>query len=168
MQLNIEEIKLRNGSGIDYTLSETVEDVHSRHYDVVFEGPVDVKIHVRNDQGTLLLSGTAQGIVSQKCDRCLETYSEPFRVELSDTIYPAHRPVDELDFYRTYSGSLLDLDETIQEAVIVGMPITRLCGEDCRGICEGCGKNLNEESCVCESNPYNPRMEMLKKFFEDE
>lgn len=168
MLLNIEEIKMRNGSGRDYSLSETVADVRSRHYDIVFEGPVEVSIHIRNDDGNLLLSGTAQGTVVQKCDRCLEPYRESFRVELSDTIYPAHRPVDEIDFYRTYAGSQLELDGVIQEAVIVSMPMTRLCGDDCRGICDGCGRNLNVEPCACETNPYNPRMEMLKKFLEDE
>jgi uncharacterized protein len=41
-----------------------------------------------------------------------------------------------------------------------------LCSETCKGICPHCGTDLNKGSCTCEKNTVDPRLEVLKKFFE--
>jgi uncharacterized protein len=46
----------------------------------------------------------------------------------------------------TYRGRKLDLADTIREQLLLAIPMKPLClrGEDCRGLCGRCGKDLNE------------------------
>lgn len=43
----------------------------------------------------------------------------------------------------------LDLRPTIREELILSAPAYLLCREDCRGLCPGCGQDLNQGSCTC-------------------
>jgi uncharacterized protein len=43
----------------------------------------------------------------------------------------------------------LDLRPTIREELILSVPAYLLCREDCRGLCPGCGQDLNLGSCTC-------------------
>jgi uncharacterized protein len=36
-----------------------------------------------------------------------------------------------------------------------------LCNENCKGICAGCGADLNTELCKCPEKPADPRWEKL-------
>ena len=46
----------------------------------------------------------------------------------------------------------LDLRPTIREELILSAPAYLLCREDCRGLCPGCGQDLNLGSCTCPSS----------------
>jgi len=39
----------------------------------------------------------------------------------------------------------------------------KLCKEDCKGLCPRCGKNLNEDNCICTEKEIDPRWEPLEK-----
>ena len=96
------------------------------------------------------------------CDKCLrETpfnarsrISEKFSREKSDSA--THFEGEKLDFSEVISAGICDL-----------LPMKILCTGDCRGLCSMCGKNLNEESCDCES-PVDPRFAVLNSFFKEE
>jgi uncharacterized protein len=45
--------------------------------------------------------------------------------------------------------------------VFLSLPARSLCGEDCKGLCPRCGKNLNSESCNCDAAPADPRWSAL-------
>jgi len=39
-----------------------------------------------------------------------------------------------------------------------------LCKEDCKGICQHCGKNLNDGPCKCIDTHHDARWDVLKSF----
>ena len=53
--------------------------------------------------------------------------------------------------------------EIIRTVFVLNMDSRLLCSEDCKGICGGCGKNLNHETCVCQKE-IDPRLAGLAKF----
>ena len=55
----------------------------------------------------------------------------------------------------------LDLRPTIREELILSAPAYLLCREDCRGLCPGCGQDLNRGSCTCPSSR-DPRWAALE------
>jgi uncharacterized protein len=61
-----------------------------------------------------------------------------------------------------HDGLELDLGETIREAVILEIPQVVLCRPDCRGLCPGCGSDLNEGACKCTPEGGDPRWDALK------
>ena len=44
----------------------------------------------------------------------------------------------------------IDPGDAVREELILSVPNYVLCSEDCRGICAGCGTDLNSGSCSCE------------------
>ena len=44
-------------------------------------------------------------------------------------------------------------------------PIKKVCDSDCKGICQYCGQNQNENSCNCDNKqPADDVWENLKQF----
>ncbi len=57
------------------------------------------------------------------------------------------------DFTRVYKltpdDAAIDLTPDIREDIILSFPSNWLCRDDCRGLCAGCGADLNHEPCRC-------------------
>ncbi len=57
------------------------------------------------------------------------------------------------NFKRSYSlqniGEHLDLSQDMREEILLNFPMKVLCAPDCKGICTGCGVNLNIDKCKC-------------------
>ena len=57
------------------------------------------------------------------------------------------------DFNLSYPVPLrsdyLEIDNDLREEVLLNFPMRVLCRPDCRGICPGCGANLNFQKCKC-------------------
>ncbi len=106
------------------------------------------------------------------CSRCLE----PAKIildesDLSLTVLPQKTEVVEVDVSLedqdtfTHDGHQVDLEPIFREFLLLAIPITPLCHEDCKGICSKCGADLNLNPCHCdkESNGSLKWTEALKK-----
>ncbi|MBV9074203.1 MAG: DUF177 domain-containing protein [Acidobacteria bacterium] len=60
-----------------------------------------------------------------------------------------------------YSGEGIQLEDVLREQVLLALPLRTVCSESCRGLCPGCGKNLNTEACTCGEQPPDPRWAVL-------
>ena len=124
--------------------------------------------HVK--QRELSIEGIADVIIEIPCDRCLEPVKVPFglrfvkNVDLqeSDDIKS-----DELDEKNYIDGYNLDVDKLLYNEILIGWPMKILCSEDCKGICNVCGQNLNEGSCDCEDTSLDPRMSVIRDVFKN-
>jgi uncharacterized protein len=124
---------------------------------LAFEGPVGVRLHVVRHGDNLLIQGWSEGSVRGECARCLEATAVP--VEAEFTVYAEGRPEGgvrgldrelEADHYLCFhDGVRLEVGESVREALLLALPIRFLCRPDCRGLCPGCGANLNQEPCTC-------------------
>jgi uncharacterized protein len=54
--------------------------------------------------------------------------------------------LDEIDA-EPFDGKTIDLDPIVREQVLLALPVTVLCREDCKGLCSTCGGDLNEQDC---------------------
>lgn len=115
--------------------------------DAVYSAPVSVT-------GTLTLGGNAVFVegeiaysLNAKCSRCLADVIFHNVVEF-DEMYSENK--DDEDAY-LYSKGLVDLTEMVNEKLLLSFPYSVLCKEDCKGICVGCGVNLNYEDCKCKA-----------------
>ena len=60
----------------------------------------------------------------------------------------------------------VDLGEVARTAFILEMDMKTLCSPDCKGLCPGCGVNLNHEACRCKK-AVDPRLAKLAQLLED-
>ncbi len=64
----------------------------------------------------------------------------------------------EIGYYQ--DGGLV-LEDVLREQVLLSLPAKTLCRQDCKGLCSGCGRNLNLESCTCDTVLRDPRWKAL-------
>jgi uncharacterized protein len=50
----------------------------------------------------------------------------------------------------SHDGDRLDLSPLVVEELLLGVDDTTPCNEGCRGLCFGCGVNLNRAPCTCD------------------
>jgi uncharacterized protein len=62
-----------------------------------------------------------------------------------------------------YKDEVLDLGELMREQFILALPMKPLCRDACAGLCPVCGINRNRETCTCQSEWVDPRMEALRR-----
>jgi uncharacterized protein len=59
----------------------------------------------------------------------------------------------------------VDVGDLARTAFILEMDTKTLCSEDCKGICPGCGVDLNQGSCTCKKQ-VDPRLAVLAQLLE--
>jgi len=70
----------------------------------------------------------------------------------------------ESDFINGYH---LDVDKMLFQEILMCWPEKILCRDDCKGICNVCGQNLNQGSCDCEDTGLDPRMSVVRELFKN-
>ena len=124
---------------------------------IVPEGS-DVELNLRFEAVTegVLVTGSATAPVTGECARCLGPVASTVSVSFLE-LYRYHegrpraqragRTADEPateddDEERFLDGELLNLEPAFRDAVVLALPMSPLCREDCPGLCVECGVPL--------------------------
>ena len=92
----------------------------------------------------VLVSGVATMPLTGECGRCLEPVSDTLAVDLQELFaYPESDADDDEEIARM-EGDLLDLEPVLRDAVVLALPLTPLCRQDCAGLCTECGERLDD------------------------
>ncbi len=136
------------------TWNEQVDPVDFELDPERYRHPVSVDLAAEKLIGKIRLEIVTKTAGSYTCDRC----SDEFSIEISgncsvvfierDSPLPNESPGDELRSY-IYGQDELDLQQELRDAVLLSLPMQIICCEECKGLCSGCGANLNNEACSC-------------------
>jgi len=126
--------------------------------------PVNVEGRIRNKAGMLLCEMKMQTTLHCICDRCMEEFSEEKLCETS-CVLAEERQFDDDEDIVLLENDEVDLGDLARTAFILSMDTKFLCSEDCKGLCPGCGVNLNFESCHCKKE-VDPRLAKLAQLLE--
>ena len=122
--------------------------------------------HVKERQ--LLIAGECKVALEIPCDRCLEPVLTVFDLEFSKSVdLNDGIEADDLDEKNYIDGYNLDVDKLLYNEILIGWPMKILCSEDCKGICNTCGQNLNKGTCNCEDTSLDPRMSVIRDVFKN-
>ena len=174
MQINIHAVP---DGGLDLAdeISASELGLDPEEFDVV--GNCHLSIQVRKVGTGFHVRGRARVTVAQACARCLQAIERTVEPEIQMVFEPAgaaHTRTEEqvrrLDLGITFfQGNGIDLGPEVRQAVSLALPLKPLCRDDCKGLCPGCGVNLNVEPCRCCKEP-GPRAagstldDLLKKW----
>ena len=115
----------------------------------------------------LLIRGTAKLTIVIPCDRCLTDVPTEFGLDFEKVVDLSDEQKDELDEKNYIDGYHLDVDKLLYNEILIGWPMKILCSDDCKGICNVCGQNLNEGTCDCEDTSLDPRMSVIRDVFKN-
>ena len=130
--------------------------------DVDFTEPITVTGNVKNMAGYMVLSAEVKLTYHTMCARCAEPVSSTLEISFEKDIASSGDVSSENDDYIIIEDKKLDLLPPVEEEIMLEMPSRTLCKEDCLGLCQKCGKNLNEGDCSCEKKEVDPRLAILK------
>ena len=142
-------------------------------YGVSFDGDVRVFGEITNQGGYMRLMATAEIPYSGTCARCLSAVSDVFTMPFERTVVTEGTLTDEqiednVDEYVILENGMLDVDDSVREALILSFPMRLLCDEDCPGLCPKCGKPLRDGDCGCPKKEIDPRWAVLASLKFDE
>lgn len=103
------------------------------------------------------------------CVRCTATFRTALAREIRQILVRKPEGADPEEEFELTRGDLdrsemvgdtVNLAELLAEEVQLTLPAKPLCSEDCKGICQRCGADLNSEECDCGPE-IDPRWEAL-------
>jgi len=191
MLVKIEEIN-EDGLVLDEAVSERIlsDALSQQGHDTGFrtDRPAPFKASFRKISGGVLLKGDLSPHLTAPCKRCLRDVPMDLPIHFTLNLVPepkvtledaglegeaAEDPKSQKrdsggsfamgDADREYfDGRTIDLDPIVREQVLLALPVSVVCKDDCKGLCPRCGQDLNEAECGCERKVVDPRLAVLK------
>lgn len=119
--------------------------------DVRLERPLDVSgVLSETVDGNFVWRATARGAAVGACRRCLTQVVTEFEVPV-DAVFSSNPDIEsDPSVYPLVDPVLaVDLSEALREEVTLAVPPFPLCREECAGLCQRCGADLNAGACAC-------------------
>jgi uncharacterized protein len=146
-----------------------IQEIPNRHFSI--RESVETTARLRVVGRFIQVQGSVKTELDLGCCRCLERFSCPLISRFDLALY---RETDvgldeetelEKDDLETdsFSGDEIDLSELFREQIVLNIPYKPLCHEACRGLCSGCGANLNAGTCACDQSGRESPFDVLKK-----
>lgn len=131
-------------------------------------------LHLSGLSGSVRATRTPQGILLQvdlqiqiglECVRCLTDFLQSLNINFTELYAFSQRYVTDSGLLMPETG-FIDLAPVLREYILLEIPISPLCRQDCKGLCPICGNNLNESTCNHEDESVDPRLASLKKLLD--
>ncbi|MEV7012766.1 YceD family protein [Streptosporangium sp. NPDC051022] len=104
------------------------------------DADVELDIRLEAVMEGVLVTGTAQAPLRGECVRCLEEVVSQAEVSFQELFLYSAEDAAEDD--SLLDGELLDLEPAFRDAVVLTLPLSPVCSEDCTGLCSECGIRL--------------------------
>jgi len=134
--------------------------------------PVSYELTIKKIEDLVTVEGPISCTLTMTCVKCLDEFTLPMNVyldiELAPRVLTPH--VSELELKNNdmdvyyYEGDEIDLDPFVYDEVVLNIPMRPVCKEECKGLCDVCGKNKNYEECNCNKVSDTLLGEKLKSF----
>ena len=162
MRLNLREIIEIPGGSVPFECELETEGLDFPSIKEYISRPF-AEGRVFNEAGILTLEGTLTADLTCICDRCGAEFDSVKETVLNVTIVEENTG-DDPELY-LLEGDEIDLDDLLSTCFVLDMETKFLCTEDCKGLCSGCGKNLNLGPCECRK-PIDPRFAVLEQLLD--
>jgi uncharacterized protein len=144
MIIDLRELKRTGKEESDFFFEYTPEYKLADIPNVEMLNPVSVCGTVTlTGQHSAYVEGEIVFTLEGECTRCLSPASKKYSAFFAESIQQG-----DLEGYPLVNDKI-DLTKIVDDAILMALPVNFLCKEDCLGLCQGCGVNLNNEQCKC-------------------
>lgn len=126
--------------------------------DFEFDGTVKIKGSIFNNGQSLSLDALCSGVLKTQCARCLKDIKVDVEFPINENLVQEDESAvsDDEDVIR-FEGYSVEIDEIAANSFLMNTSMKYLCKEDCKGLCQKCGMDLNEGECNCNHENIDPR-----------
>jgi uncharacterized protein len=169
MTINVSQISEDEGLSVERLYPEGEPRLRSEDRRILGRSSLSAKVTRKGKR--VRLAGTVLAKVQIDCSRCLAPVSlqvdEKFDLlyipPLNTATGDEEIVLEEEDLLTGfYQDDTIDLDDFVREQIELALPMTRLCSDECRGLCPECHANLNQGQCACVTENVDPRWAALK------
>lgn len=141
----------------------TLQNIYYGDECIEFDAPVECVGSVVLLENIIFLNANVRTKLTLPCSRCFEKFCYPIDIEIHEKLSITSK--DEDDEIIFIEGEKFDISDIVETNIIVSLPIQKLCNEDCKGLCQKCGTDLNLLQCNCNKDDIDPRLDKLKDLF---
>ena len=125
-------------------LSFNADDIEFEKDAPKFQEPLVFKLRLQRTGKYVEVDGHLDAVVGLNCGRCLQDFELSLSESFSVTFVPRgneDEPEEEVELDAdelglvTYVDETIELHDTLQEQLLMAVPISPLCHEDCLGSC---------------------------------
>lgn len=127
--------------------------------------PCEVEGLISSDVDILVLNVKIKTKLEMVCSKCLDAFIYPIDIDIEERFTTNLESQDDDSI--VVMNDVLDITEIVENSIISTLPIQRVCKDDCKGLCQVCGCNLNHQSCSCDKEDVDIRFEALKGLFDN-
>ena len=164
MKIDVSDLIKGNLNQKEVNLHEKLENIILNGDVISFSEPITLEIRIAINDNIFTISGKLILKLELDCHRCSKAFNHEMSVDINER-YLRSEKVSE-DFY-IFSGNEINLLPMLHDNIITNIPMKMLCSLDCKGLCEVCGSNKNENQCNCKVEQHDPRLEKLLKLKKD-
>ena len=135
------------------------------------EGHARGKLRLMRTDDGIWASGPVEVSLDYTCSRCVVPFTSWVKLTVDDVFLPTADVAtgarvrleddEEPESFRLDEHHVLDLSEAVRQYALAAAPLAPLCREDCKGLCQMCGADLNHGTCDC-AQPTDPRWAQLE------
>ncbi|HLR34217.1 MAG TPA: DUF177 domain-containing protein [Tissierellales bacterium] len=167
MIINLSDLLDEVTISLDFDRKLDLDTLKVNGRDIYFTTPIKVNGSIYKASKDIVIDGQILYNYKENCARCLKEFKKSVRTKLSGKLVNENRideeDVEADDVVIEYNNRHINLERAVINEVILALPMKSLCSSDCKGICQKCGKNLNEGKCDCEIDDIDPRLAKLKE-----
>jgi uncharacterized protein len=105
--------------------------------------PVELSVRLESATEGVYVSGTAHAQLDGECARCLDPLTDEIEVGIGELFaYPdsVTDETTEADELPRVVDEYVDVEQTVRDALVLELPLSPLCRDDCPGLCPDCGE----------------------------
>ena len=154
--LSVADILGRPGEHRDFTLDASLPGARTTLARLSSD-PLHAELRAESVVEGILVTGRVWAASILECSRCLGEFGSSLELEVCELFVPAGRQLAEGEDAYPVAGLELQLEPMLRDAVVLNLPLKPVCADGCRGLCAGCGRNLNDAACACVDDDVDPR-----------
>ncbi|KKU80507.1 MAG: hypothetical protein UY05_C0005G0007 [Candidatus Peregrinibacteria bacterium GW2011_GWA2_47_7] len=143
----------KEGAQETHELDEAVPFVQDEEYTPVSRCTGTVLfMRLPNEISVQLSSASVD--VECTCSRCLKRHVRIVTIPRAEREFLIDVPPEEMtegedNFFVDTHNRSIDITEMLRQEILLHFPEKAVCCEGCKGLCDGCGKDLNDGPCSC-------------------
>ena len=159
INISLEKLKSKELTIMELDFAEHLDHINVDGRQITLLSPVEIKGEIVNTTEGMYLECNIKTTIEDFCSRCLKD----MQVEIDSNVQgflveKGEEFLEEEEDIFVYHGESLNFYKIIIDAIALDLPQKLLCSEDCKGLCPGCGADLNVEECRCSEEEKDERL----------